>query len=162
MSAATPKPIFVYGTLRAFPLLAWALTGDASSVSAVVKLAQPAKVHGYARYAVKHCDYPAVVKAESQSSVDGYLLTLETTSQRKKLDDFEAGLYEPAPVDAIILDAGGERLETVEADMYLWVGDPDALTTDPWDFEEFEKNRLGDWLDLFEGMELVGEDEEET
>ncbi|KAI0097764.1 AIG2-like protein [Nemania sp. FL0031] len=158
MSAEIPKPIFIYGTLRALPLLAWALTGDASNVSAVVKLVQPAKVSGYARYAVKHCDYPAVIKAEPRSSVDGYLVTLETTSQRIKLNNFEAGLYESTTVAVSVLS--GEReisSTTVEADMYVWVGDRDALTADPWDFEAFERNRLGDWLDIFEGIELVDE-----
>ncbi|KAI0490498.1 AIG2-like protein [Xylaria cf. heliscus] len=158
-----PRPLFIYGTLRALPLLAWALTGDASNTSAVSKLVRPARIYGYARFSLDHCDYPAVIKHSPQSSVDGYLLMLETTSQRKKLDDFEGDTYTLESVDVMILDAAGnpqKEGETVEADIYLWAGDVNALTTSPWQLKSFEKQRLQDWLDLFEGVELVGEDEE--
>ncbi|TFL00378.1 hypothetical protein BDV98DRAFT_650474 [Pterulicium gracile] len=80
-----PRPLFVYGTLRALPLLAWALTGDFHKTD-------PATVSGYTRSRLHHCDYPAVVPSSpssSESLVDGYLLRLETVSQRRKLDDFE-------------------------------------------------------------------------
>ncbi|KAI1196119.1 AIG2-like protein [Nemania serpens] len=162
MSESKPRPLFIYGTLCALPLLAWALTGDASNISAVSKLIQPATIHGYARFSVKNCDYPAVIKHDAQSSVDGYLLTLETTSQRRKLDDFEGEAYKLDSVAVTVHDAGRdnhERKDTVEADIYLWAGGTDALTTSPWELKNFEKERLGDWLDLFEGMELVGETE---
>nr|CEG04997.1 unnamed protein product [Fusarium clavum]CEG05856.1 unnamed protein product [Fusarium clavum] len=149
---STPRPLFVYGTLRALPLLAWAVTGDAANTSTVEKLAHPAKVHGYARYAVHHCDYPAVVKEES-GVVDGYLLLLETKSQRRKLDDFEGEAYKVTSVNVTL-----ENGTIVEADMYLWNGDTEKLSDEPWELEGFINERLEDWLDLFEGMELVGDD----
>ncbi|KAH8158722.1 hypothetical protein CIB48_g9522 [Xylaria polymorpha] len=162
MSESKPRPLFIYGTLSALPLLAWALTGDASNISAVSKLIQPATIYGYARFSLTNCDYPAVIKHEPQSSVDGYLLTLETASQRKKLDDFEGELYELGSVAVTVFNVDGnhqKQIEIVEADIYLWGGDANALTVSPWDLKSFEKERLGDWLDLFEGMELVGEGE---
>ncbi|KAH7238164.1 hypothetical protein BKA59DRAFT_495070 [Fusarium tricinctum] len=123
-----PRPLFVYGTLRALPLLAWALTGDATNTTAIAALARPAIVHGYARYAVLYRDYPAAVKKEDPGhEIDGFLLVLETKSQRKKLDDFEGEAYTPTPVLATLEDGS-----TVDADMY---------------------DRLEDWIDLFEGME---------
>ncbi|XXH00009.1 hypothetical protein Hte_006350 [Hypoxylon texense] len=158
MSSSKPRPLFIYGTLRALPLLAWALTGDKSNIPAVTRLIQPAKVYGHARFSLQGLDYPAVIKDKPDSSVDGYLLMPETTSQRKKLDDFEGEAYKAVPVNATILDSGKE---TVEADLYLWVGDPNALTVNPWELEAFERERLEDWLDLFEGMELVGESEDD-
>ncbi|WAO86232.1 Putative gamma-glutamylcyclotransferase [Fusarium falciforme] len=149
----TPRPLFVYGTLRALPLLAWALTGDASNTSAVARLARPAQVHGYARYAVKDRDYPAVVKHTDETlTVDGYLLTLQT-SQRKKLDDFEGETCKVAAV-AVELEDG----TTVDGDMYVWDGDMAAVSTEAWELETFVKERLDGWVDLFEGMELIGED----
>ncbi|TGJ84405.1 hypothetical protein E0Z10_g4372 [Xylaria hypoxylon] len=159
MSESNPRPLFIYGTLRALPLLARALTGDASNISAVSKLVQPATIYGYARFSVQHCDYPAVIKHEPQSSVDGYLLILETASQRNKLDDFEGEAYKREPVAVTVFDADGKNekpKEIVEADVYLWAGDADALTASPWELEYFERERLRDWLDLFEGMELIG------
>ncbi|KAF5025996.1 hypothetical protein F66182_1898 [Fusarium sp. NRRL 66182] len=154
----TPRPLFVYGTLRALPLLAWALTGDASKTSAVAPLARPATVHGYARYAVKHGDYPAAVKHTDDSVIDGCLLLLETKTQRTKLDDFEGERYTATPV-SVTLDQDGS---VVDADMYVWNGDAEDVTRDPWDLDAFVKERLEDWLDLFEGMELVGEESDDT
>ncbi|KAI1117656.1 AIG2-like protein [Nemania sp. NC0429] len=162
MSESQPKPVFIYGTLCALPLLAWVLTGDASSISAVSKLIRPATIYGYVRYSVKGCDYPAVIKHEPPSFVEGYLLTLESTAQRKKLDDFEGEAYKLESVAVTLLDAEGsnpEQKETIEADIYLWAGNVDTLTFSPWELNDFERERLGDWLDLFEGMELVGGDE---
>ncbi|KAI0447040.1 AIG2-like protein [Xylaria telfairii] len=161
LGPSKPRPVFIYGTLRALPLLAWALTGDPSNISAVSKLIRPATIYGYARFSLKNCDYPAVIKHEPQSSVDGYLLTLETASQRKKLDDFEGEAYELGSVAVTVFGVDGNNqkkiIDIVEADIYLWGGDANALTVSPWDLNSFEKERLGDWLDLFEGMELVGE-----
>ncbi|KAI0835410.1 hypothetical protein F5Y06DRAFT_134263 [Hypoxylon sp. FL0890] len=84
MAASKPRPLFIYGTQCATPLLAWALTGDASNTSNVSRLINPAKVHGFIRVSVQNCDYPAAVKHEPRSSIYGYLLTPERTSQRKK------------------------------------------------------------------------------
>ncbi|KAI1308551.1 AIG2-like protein [Xylaria venustula] len=159
-----PRPLFIYGTLRALPLLSWALTGDASNISVVSKLVRPARVYGYARFALKNRDYPAVIKDESQqSSVDGYLLTLETTSQRKKLDSFEGEEYKPESVLVTVFETSErhqEEKEVVEANIYLWAGDANALAVTSWELESFEKEILGDWLDIFEGMELIGETED--
>ncbi|RSL84298.1 hypothetical protein CEP51_004006 [Fusarium floridanum] len=154
--STTPRPLFVYGTLRALPLLSWALTGDASNTEAVLPLLHPAKVYGYARFALRNRDYPAVVQHEDASSVvDGYLLLLKTTSQRKKLDDFEGEAYKVTPVSVELVDG-----ITIDADMYVWDGDIGAVSTEPWELDTFIKERLEDWIDLFEGMELVGEDSE--
>ncbi|KAF5979618.1 hypothetical protein FBULB1_5640 [Fusarium bulbicola] len=149
-ASSQPRPLFVYGTLRALPLLAWALTGDATKISTVEAFARPAKVSGYARYTVNYRDYPAVIKKDDHE-VDGYVLLLETNSQRKKLDDFEGELYNPTAILATLDDG-----TTMEADIYLWGGDFEALSTEPWELDAFIKERLEDWLDLFEGMELVG------
>lgn len=49
----------------------------------------------------------------------------------------------------------------VEVDMYVWDGDMSEVSLqEPWELEVFIADRLGDWLDLFEGMELVGGDED--
>ncbi|KAF5677573.1 hypothetical protein FHETE_1624 [Fusarium heterosporum] len=154
-STNTPRPLFVYGTLQALPLLAWALTRDAANIDIVAKLARPAKVKGYARYAVHHGDYPASIK-KTDHEVKGLLLVLETKSQRKKLDDFEGEVYLPTAV-AVTLEDG----TTADADMYVWNGDAEALTTEEWKLEDFVKDRLEDWIDFFAGMEMVGDSDSE-
>ena len=56
---------------------------------------------------------------------------------------------------------GGGKGEMVEVDMYVWDGDMSEVSLqEPWELEVFIADRLGDWLDLFEGMELVGGDED--
>jgi hypothetical protein len=130
------------------------LTGDATNTTAIAALARPATVHGYARYAVLYRDYPAAVKKEDPGrEIDGFLLVLETKSQRKKLDDFEGEAYTPTPI-LVTLEDGS----TVDADMYVWGGEDEALSAEPWILQDFVKDRLEDWIDLFEGMELVGDD----
>ncbi len=154
-----PRALFIYGTLCAKPLLAWVLTGDASNVNLVAGLASPACVMGFARYAVKGCDYPAIVRQDNTcATVQGFVLQLETAAQRKKLDHFEGELYRPVPVIAYLTNDNGKPQEqTIEADMYLWDGDMETLSSEPWNLEDFNAERLEDWLDLFEGMEMIGD-----
>jgi gamma-glutamylcyclotransferase (GGCT)/AIG2-like uncharacterized protein YtfP len=160
--STTPTPVFLYGTLRALPLLAWALTGEASQVDAIKGMLRKATVSGYKRCALYGCDYPAAIKDEN-SSIDGYVLLPETASQRQKLDDFEGEVYKVTPVTAsIIIDSedDNEEEETIEVDMHVWDGDMTKVSLEePWELERFVTDRLEDWLDLFEGMELVGGEE---
>ncbi|VUC31084.1 unnamed protein product [Clonostachys rosea] len=159
-----PIPLFVYGSLCAVPLLAWALTGDSSNTSAVEYLIRPARVYGFSRYALSGRDYPAAVDSqESNSTIDGYLINFETRSQRRKLDDFEGETYIASPVQAHILSVAGGRPtgEVVDGEIYLWQGPRDDLLLEGWDLKKFIQERLQDWLDLFEGIELVGEDDED-
>ena len=59
----------------------------------------------------------------------------------------------------VSLESDGETAgEEVEADIYIWDGDMDDISLEPWDLEAFIKDRLDDWIDLFEGMELVGDE----
>ncbi|OAQ65870.2 AIG2-like protein [Pochonia chlamydosporia 170] len=153
-----PKPLFVYGTLCAKQLLAWALTGEQSNAADIEFMIRPARVFGSARYGVYGCDYPAVVPHNS-SDVNGYLITFQNNSQRRKLDDFEGEAYKAVATKAHILDNNDQPCgEEVDADIYIWNGADESLTGEPWDLQYFIDERLEDWLDLFEGMELTGGD----
>ena len=105
-----------------------------------------------------HKDYPAIIKHAETSTVDGLLFRPATHSQRKKLDDFEGETYHPTPVFVQTAAADGKGTELIEADIYLWNGDPEALSDKEWKLEEFVQDRLDDWLELFGGMELIGDD----
>jgi gamma-glutamylcyclotransferase (GGCT)/AIG2-like uncharacterized protein YtfP len=156
-----PRPLFVYGTLCAFPLLAWVLTGEASRVDTLTGLLRKGTARGFKRCSLHHRDYPAAIKDEN-ASIDGYLRLLETTSQRRKLDDFEGEAYRVTPV-TVFLESDGETAgEKTEADIYIWNGEMDDISMEPWDLDAFIKDRLDDWIDLFEGMELVGDEDELT
>ncbi|KAJ7629770.1 hypothetical protein DFH06DRAFT_1440175 [Mycena polygramma] len=161
--AEKPRPLFIYGTLRAMPLLAWALTGDSSNTATVQSLAQPATVKGYTRFSIHHSDYPAVVPSAPADLVDGLLLRLETRLQRQKLDDFEGEVYKPTRVDVCVESESGDTVLVVDADMYVWDGDLDVLDRDtPWELDKFIAERLDDWLELFAPMELTGGQPEEN
>lgn len=153
-----PRPLFIYGTLRAKPLLAWALTGDSSNTSQINHMLKPARVEKYQRFAVKQSDYPAVIASSDEADfVDGYLLQTDTLSQRKKLDDFEGEIYKiTSVVVKIVGDDSQPTGETIEADMYLWDENRDLLSSEAWDLDTFINERLEDWLDLFAGLELIG------
>ncbi|KAM3448636.1 hypothetical protein MY3296_007595 [Beauveria thailandica] len=163
-SSKTPRPLFIYGTLQAKPLLAWALTGDSSRVADIAHMLKPALVSKYIRLAVRNGDYPAVVRgSKEEDCVDGYLLQVDTTSQRKKLDDFEGEIYVVERTPAKLLGTNGHpTAETVDADIYVWAGDEEMLEEKPWELEWFIKERLDDWLDLFDGVEMVGEEGDEV
>ena len=46
----------------------------------------------------------------------------------------------------------------MDVDAYLWQADVARLLPfEDWSFDEFRGKRLEDWLDLIEGMEMVGD-----
>ncbi len=139
------------------PLLAWALTGDSWKTDVVAPLVKPALLKGYARFSLLGKDYPALIKYNETSIVDGLLLCPQNKSQRRKLDDFEGEAYTVTPVQVTVV---GEEGQMVEADIYLWNGERDAVSADSWDLDTFIKERLDDWIELFGGMQLVGDDED--
>ena len=124
-------------------------------VDQVLSMTEPATLTGFARFSINGRDYPALIHHDPSSVVDGLLLRPQTQSQRCKLDDFEGETYSVTPVTVIVEKGGIE--EQVDADVYLWSGNgEDELSNLPWDLEEFKRDRLDTWLDIFSGMELVG------
>lgn len=138
------------------PLLAWALTGDSRKTDVVAPLVKPAELKGYARFSLLGKDYPALIEHDDETSiVDGLLLCPQNKSQRKKLDDFEGEAYTMTPVQVTVV---GEEGHMVDADVYVWNGERDAVSVDRWDLDTFIREHLNDWIELFAGMELVGDD----
>jgi hypothetical protein len=137
------------------PLLAWALTGDPRKTDVVAPLVKPAELKGYARFSLFGKDYPALIKHDETSIVDGLLLCPQDKSQRQKLDGFEGEAYAVILVQVTVV---GKEDQMVEADIYLWNGERDAVSVDRWDLDTFIRERLDDWIELFAGMELVGDD----
>ncbi|KAK4461794.1 hypothetical protein QBC42DRAFT_177730 [Cladorrhinum samala] len=170
-SSTPARPLFIYGTLLSPRLLSVVLTGTSANAQLVLPLLAPASVEGFARRALNHKDYPAAVPSAG-SRMHGYLLSPLTRSQRKKLDNFEGETYEPTSVTVHTVQ-GNSNSNTaadvtlllprpVQADIYIWRGDPDQVSQLPWDFELFEKERLDDWLDIFEEMpDMAGDSDQE-
>ncbi|KAK4648511.1 uncharacterized protein QC761_110775 [Podospora bellae-mahoneyi] len=159
------KPLFVYGTLCAPELLAMLLRESdetAPDVDKILPMLQPATVKGYERrslyFGSGYAQQPAAIASKDpNASIQGCLLTLATTSQRRKLDNFEGEgeAYKCVPVQVYIATD-----QSVAADMYLWNGPMEKISPDPWDFAAFVKNGLQDFfLNVSEGMEFGGEDD---
>ena len=138
-------------------------------MDAVKPLVRPARVRaGYARFSLRGRDYPAIVPVEqgaslgsSSAAVDGLLFRPQNRAQRARLDDFEGETYRAAAVDVEVLAGDGGEFETVDADIYVWDGAGDDVSEEEWDFEAFVRERLDDWLELFGGIELVGDEDED-
>ena len=133
------------------PLLAWALTGDSRKTDVVAPLVKHAELKGYLRFSLLNKDYPALVKRDETSTVDGFLLCLQDNFQRRKLDDFEGETYLVTPVQVTVI---GEEGQMVDADIYVWNDEREAVS----DLDTFIRECMDDWIDVFAGMELVGDD----
>ncbi|KIK34733.1 hypothetical protein CY34DRAFT_812721 [Suillus luteus UH-Slu-Lm8-n1] len=144
-------PIFVYGTLMAAPLLAWAIKGDSSKAGDVLSQRKPGTITGFERRRVHRRDYPALIRGKDTCIVDGYVVFPASLSEWKKLDNYEGSSYERTPVVVDMVD--GSKLDAVT---YVWRGEAEALAEDDWAFEYFETQRLDAWLKRFGGMVLVG------
>jgi hypothetical protein len=91
--------------------------------------------------------------------VTGYLILPQSASELRKIDDFEGETYSLSEVSVTLLPNGKElkNKRQVRAQVYVWAGNMDAVWQDrEWSFLRFREKRLGDWLDLFDGMEMVG------
>ncbi|KAL6301125.1 hypothetical protein BKA93DRAFT_828547 [Sparassis latifolia] len=133
-----PRPLFLYGTLLCRPLLAWLLTGDPHRTSLIEDVTAPARLRDFVRTPLRGCDYPALVPASGRE-VQGLLLRLQSTSQRRKVDDFEGETYRVTAVRVrSVGDDDGEGKE-IEADAYVWAGQPEMVELGKeWDLEKFE------------------------
>lgn len=50
-----------------------------------------------------------------------------------------------APVQVTVV---GEEGQIVDADIYLWNGERDAVSANRWDLDTFIRERLDDWIEL--------------
>lgn len=134
----------------ASPLLAWLITGTSSASRIVDERRVRGYLPGYSCRAVLGADFPAVIKCDEDSAVEGFIFHPRNGDDARRIDVFEGDLYRKENVT--VLTSSGI---TVDAYVYVWNGDADSLADTDWSFEEFERTRLEDWLDLMEGMEII-------
>ncbi|EMD42285.1 hypothetical protein CERSUDRAFT_148013 [Gelatoporia subvermispora B] len=148
-AASSPiQPVFVYGTLMAAPVMAWVLKGDAERAPEVLEQRKPGRIHGYRRFSLDGCDFPALRPGDG--SVDGYVIFPKDSIELARLDTFEGPSYERTTVKVHLADDS-----TVDATVYLWRGDEQLLCDSDWDFEAFMGEKLADWLEVYQGMTLT-------
>ena len=67
------RPVFLYGTLMAAPLIALVLTGNQNNEDIIVPLRKKATLEHYRRRGVLGKDYPALVKGAENDLVEGMI-----------------------------------------------------------------------------------------
>jgi gamma-glutamylcyclotransferase (GGCT)/AIG2-like uncharacterized protein YtfP len=144
------RPLFLYGTLKSKHLLALILTGERENTAELTPHLARAVIRNFRRGQVQNRDYPALVRAGPESTVEGLIFYPRNPDDRRKIDNFEGEQYTQEIVKATI-----ESGEEIEVSTYVWNGRRDAISPGDWDEKEFETMRLGDWLDLFEGMDFI-------
>lgn len=117
----------------------------------------PAILPAYNRRKVRFCDYPAVVPSPAPSSVRGTYVRGLTDVDILRLDIFEGSQYVRKKVKVMLLAEVGEEDGTgnvegreVEAETYLWKKGEDMLEDGEWDFAEFKREKLVNWVDVDE------------
>lgn len=121
---------------------------------------------GYVRYPYYNQPFPGMIASEDpEATVDGLLIFGYSDQDRYRLDQFEGAEYprstltvstlEPVPAEWTLLKdyPGQEPREdytvgtTLQAYVYTFTGPLVHLDrTRPWDFAEFKKNHLDNWV----------------
>jgi gamma-glutamylcyclotransferase (GGCT)/AIG2-like uncharacterized protein YtfP len=140
-------PIFLYGTLMAPSLLSLLLTGTRTTPLPLYK----ATLADHRRVTVPGNDFPALIKTGPPDLVQGLLFIPRSEDDTRKLDNFEGDLYSRENVTVYVSVEGVEV--GIEACTYVWCDEGESNET--WDFEEFVRDGLDEWLDSFEGLEFL-------
>jgi len=134
--------VFTYGSLM-IPSVMAAVTGKRFQV-------MKACLNGYARFKVKGESYPGIVY-QPGAATDGVVHCDVDELSLKLLDEFEGELYKRVSVRIEVDQSGSLNAET-----YLFAPKHlRRLSSDPWDFEEFKKEHLQEFLKSYKGFSLL-------
>ncbi|KAL6603534.1 hypothetical protein ACP70R_043895 [Stipagrostis hirtigluma subsp. patula] len=142
-AAAGPKggahDVFVYGSLM-----------QEEVVRAILKRvppSAPALLPNYHRFNIKNRIYPAILPTESKK-VAGKVIMGVTDEELNVLDAFEDVEYVRRRVEISLTDSS----ETMLADTYVWSDAEDPDLYGEWDFEEWKKLHMKDFLAMTLGF----------
>lgn len=127
--AGAERPLFVYGTLLFGEVLEVVVGRDIRGT--------PATLRGFARYAIRGREYPAVVR-EDGASVEGAVLAGLSAAERALLDEYEDDDYERIAVHVAV---EGNTAACVDADVYAFPERTDELVG-RWSPESFREEHL--------------------
>ncbi|CAA6662375.1 unnamed protein product [Spirodela intermedia] len=121
--------VFVYGTLLENEIVGVLLKR--------VPPSSPAVLHGYQRFSIKGCSYPAIIPVENKK-VDGKVLL--------GITDIELGIFD------VFEDFEYERRSsgTLLAYTYVWVEKDDPKLEGDWDFNAWREQHLEEFLEVVE------------
>ncbi len=138
--------VFVYGTLQSAKVLQVLLGSRAPTLGNGRMV--PAVLHGYRRFAIKDCVFPAIVSAASAESVvqsgaaapaenvsvQGLLLTGLTEPE---LDVFDAFEDEDYTKERLTVELKQNAQSKQDAFVYVWKEEAKHLLYDEWDLDHF-------------------------
>ncbi|KAK9097686.1 hypothetical protein Syun_024731 [Stephania yunnanensis] len=147
-----------------------------------VPLSSPATLPNFHRFRIKGRIYPAIKPLEN-NNVTGRVLLDITDPELEVLDIFEDVEYERRLVDVTLIDnvisistpfphcekynwkflpclSLQDRYEKLDAYAYVWVDKNDPNLYGDWDFEEWRRTHMNDFLNMTVGFveELEGPD----
>ncbi|XP_062229741.1 AIG2-like protein D [Phragmites australis] len=131
--------VFVYGSLMADEVV--------RAILKRVPPAAPALLPNYHRFNIKDRIYPAILPVENKK-VAGRVIMGVTDEELQVLDAFEDVEYTRRRVEISLTDS----LETMLADTYVWSDAEDPNLYGEWDFEEWTKLHMKDFLAMTNGF----------
>ncbi|CAL1385300.1 unnamed protein product [Linum trigynum] len=126
--------VFVYGSLMADEVLHVLLNRVPQSSSAIL--------NNHHRCSIKGRVYPAIIPVENKS-VEGRVLYEVTQPELEILDKFEAVEYERRTVEVSL-----PVEKKVQVNAYVWGNKDDPVLYGEWDFEEWKKSHMGDFVKM--------------
>ncbi|KVH95618.1 AIG2-like protein D [Cynara cardunculus var. scolymus] len=127
--------VFVYGSLLADDVVRVLLNRIPQSSTAIL--------NGYHRSSIKGRIYPAILPVKNKKVTGRVLLGISDT-ELDILDKFEDYEYDKRAVDVSLLDTS----EILQAYAYVWANSSDPDLYGEWDFEEWKKRDMKDFLKM--------------
>jgi gamma-glutamylcyclotransferase (GGCT)/AIG2-like uncharacterized protein YtfP len=131
--------VFVYGSLLADDVVRALLKR--------VPTSSPAILNDFHRYSIKGRVYPAILPLKNKK-VTGRVLLGITDPELNILDEFEDFEYERRIVDVSLVDSS----EKLQVNTYIWSNSIDPNLYGEWDFEEWKKQHMADFLKMTMGF----------
>ncbi|XP_065850574.1 AIG2-like protein D [Euphorbia lathyris] len=134
-----PHKVFVYGSLLADDVVRALLNRVPPSSAAIL--------NDFHRFSIRGRVYPAILPVQNKR-VTGRVLFGITDSELDILDTFEDVEYQRTTVDVSLTD-GSQKLQTYT---YVWVDKNDPSLFGEWDFEEWKRTHMDDFLKMTIGF----------
>ncbi|CAI0376304.1 unnamed protein product [Linum tenue] len=141
--------VFVYGSLMADEVVHVLLNR--------VPQSSAASLNNYHRFSIKGRVYPAILPIENKS-VSGRVLFGLTHPELEILDTFEDVEYERHTVEVSL-----PVEQKLQVNAYVWVDKDDPDLYGEWDFEEWKKSHMSDFVKMTaEFMEEIQQPDSKT
>ncbi|KAJ8616897.1 hypothetical protein MRB53_013083 [Persea americana] len=142
--------VFVYGSLLADEVVHVLLKRVPDS--------SPAILNNFHRFSIKGRVYPAILPVENKK-VTGRVLLGITDPELGVLDTFEDVEYERTAVEVSLVD----NFQKLTAYAYVWENKNDANLYGDWDFEEWKRLHMNDFVKMTGGfMDELEQSESKT